>query len=285
MCSTEAKDNWLNVIENALQGESISRVIVTHHHPDHVGLAGWLCDSHRVSLYMSEAEYFYTRAFSVMRSGEPYWEAATYFDRMAIDKAQRSKLAVNDEYNEMVSNFPMSVHLLKDGDQIEIGDHQWQVITTRGHAPEHVSLYCEQQGILISGDQVLPGITSNVSVLPSIPEANPLKDWIEAHDIVAQRVPDSVTVLPAHQLPFTGLHERLQQVVEHHEHRLSELLNLCDQPRTAQDLTTMLFDRKLEPFQNFLAVGECVAHLHYLRDKNKIVRTLEGEHYLYQQVN
>ena len=150
------------------------------------------------------------------------------------------------------------------------------MITTRGHAPEHVSLYCEQQGILISGDQVLPGITSNVSVLPSIPEANPLKDWIEAHDIVAQRVPDSVTVLPAHQLPFTGLHERLQQVVEHHEHRLSELLNLCDQPRTAQDLTTMLFDRKLEPFQNFLAVGECVAHLHYLRDKNKIVRTLEG---------
>lgn len=280
-----SKKHWLNIIEGELEGLPISRVIVTHHHPDHVGLAGWLCDSHQAPLYMSEKEYFYTLAFNAPIRKQPYWEVETYFNRCGISQSDRKALLADQDYNHLVTEVPSSLHQLSDGGHLQIGDHQWEIISTRGHCPEHICLYCKQLDILISGDQVLPKITSNVSVSPSIPNDNPLKNWLEAHDIVKERVPDSVLVLPAHQLPFKGLHKRLQQVVEHHEHRLDELEKLCIKPHTAQELTYELFDRKLEPFQNFLAVGECIAHLHYLMYQNRIEQTQEGEHFIYRQAN
>jgi glyoxylase-like metal-dependent hydrolase (beta-lactamase superfamily II) len=278
-----SKQQWLDVIESQLEGESISRVIVTHHHPDHVGLAGWLCDSYNVPLYMTETEYFYTRAFNSESRPEPYWEVTQYFNRTGISQSDRNALLDNKHYNHLVSSAPTSFHQVKDGQILKIGQHQWQAITTRGHAPEHLCLYCAELNILISGDQVLPGITSNVSVSPTLPDANPLRDWFYAHEKVAKQVPDGVTVLPAHQLPFVGLHERLAAVVEHHQERLDVLLNLCEKPGTAQDLTRSLFDRELESFQNFLAVGECVAHLHYLLEQKAIRRELRGEVYYYER--
>ena len=138
--------------------------------------------------------------------------------------------------------------------------------------------------ILISGDQVLPIITSNVSVSPIQPESSPLVDWFLAHDKLKQQVSDSVLVLPSHQLPFKGLHERLDEVIEHHEERLDSLHKLCEKPQDAQALTIQLFERELDPFQNFMAVGECISHLHYLMDKGKIKRNLNNDRYLYQKV-
>ena len=128
---------------------------------------------------------------------------------------------------------------------------------------------------------MLPEITSNVSVSPTVPEDNPLEDWLQAHEKIANRVPDSVLVLPAHQLPFKGLHGRLQEVVEHHRERLDALLALMDQPKSAQQLTREMFDKSLEPFQNFLAVGEVVAHLHYLLAEGRTKRELIGQVYYY----
>ena len=281
MNSDEAKQQWLDVIEAHLQGEPITRVIVTHHHPDHVGLAGWLCDHHQVPLFTTEAEYLYTCALNAESNRQPYWEVTRYFDRTGISETNRNALLNNQHYNHLVPSVPSSYHRLKDGQHLQIGRHQWEVITTRGHAPEHLCLYCRELDILISGDQVLPEITSNVSVSPTVPDDNPLQDWMQAHATLRQRVPDSVLILPAHQLPFKGLHQRLQAVVDHHNERLDALLALLDQPRTAQELTVTLFDKPLDEFQNFLAVGEVVAHLHYLLEQGRAKRELIGQVYYY----
>lgn len=280
-----ARQQWLDVIESQLDGEPITRVIVTHHHPDHVGLAGWLCDSHQVPLFTTEAEYLYTCALNgasgdASRQG-PYWEVTRYFNQTGISDTDRNALLDNKDYNHLVSSVPTAYHRVQDGQHLQIGSQQWEAITTRGHAPEHLCLYCRELDILISGDQVLPEITSNVSVSPMAPADNPLQDWLQAHDTMARRVPDSVLVLPAHQLPFTGLHGRLLEVVEHHRERLEALLALMDRPKSAQALTTELFDKSLEPFQNFLAVGEVVAHLHYLLAEGRTKRELIGQVYYY----
>jgi len=274
MNGAAARQQWLDVIEAELQGAPLTRVIVTHHHPDHVGLAGWLCDRFRIPLYMSESEYFHSLAFSAPRRSQPYWEVDQYFARAGMSLDSQQSLYANDDYNHMVSEMPASYHRITDGQRVRIGDFEWQAITTRGHAPEHLSLYCRERNLYISGDQLLPKITSNVSVSPVAPEADPLADWLDAHDKLTAIVPDEATVLPAHQLPFTGVHVRAAQVVHHHQQRMDQIHTLCQQPATAQVLTEKLFDRKLDAFQNFLAVGECMAHLHRLLALGRVERTL-----------
>ena len=276
MNSESARQQWLDVIEAELEGAPLTRVFATHHHPDHVGLAGWLCDRHRVPLWMSESEYFHTCTFNAPRRSEPYWEVDQYFVRAGMSLQSQQSLYANDDYNHMVSEVPASYHRIADGDRIQIGSHEWVAITSRGHAPEHLSLYCSELNLYLSGDQLLPKITSNVSVSPIAPDADPLGDWLQAHADIAHRVPDNAIVLPAHQLPFSGVHTRLQQVVEHHEQRMDRLCDLCREPSTAQLLTDRLFDRELDAFQNFLAVGECLAHLHRLMALGRVERTLQA---------
>lgn len=281
MNSEAARAQWLEVIGTALEGAPLTRVIATHHHPDHVGLAGWLCDRFRIPLWMSESEYFHACAFNAPRRRQPYWEEEQYFQRAGMTPESRQSLYDNDDFNHAVSEVPGAYHRVVDQQRITVGNHQWLAITSRGHAPEHLSLYCEALNIYLSGDQLLPKITSNVMVGPTTPEADPLGDWLQSHQRLPQLLPADVLVLPAHQLPFVGAHERLQQVVQHHEQRLEKLCQLCARPQTAQQLTIQLFDRKLDAFQNFLAVGECLAHLHRLLATGQVQRTLQDETWLY----
>ncbi|MCG8317502.1 MAG: MBL fold metallo-hydrolase [Pseudomonadales bacterium] len=257
-------DTWESIIDTQLDGKPITRVIVTHHHPDHIGLAGWFCEKFQVPFYTTELEYYYTRAFYAPKRKDQYWESVKYFDLSAIDKESRDAVLADSTYGELVWEVPSAFHRIEDGESLKIGDFEWQAITTRGHAPEHLSLYCEALDLYISGDQVLPEITSNVSISSTQATANPLKDWFTAHDIVAHRVPDSVLVLPAHQLPFKGLHRRLQAVVDHHKERLEQIESLSLAPIDAQSISRKLFKRELDNFQNFLAVGEVMAHLNWL---------------------
>lgn len=279
-----SRAQWLEVIEGELKGAPLTRVFVTHHHPDHIGLAGWLCDRYRIPLWMSESEYFHACTFNAPRRREPYWEVAQYFIQSGMSLEHRQSLFENDDYNHVVSALPDAYHRVADQQRIRIGEHEWLAITSRGHAPEHLSLYCAELNLYLSGDQLLPRITSNVSVSPNAPDADPLADWLAAHERLPQLLPDDALVLPAHQRPFRGVHTRLREVVEHHHQRLDRLWGLCDQPQTAQQLTERLFERKLETFQNFLAVGECLAHLHYLLATGRIQRTLcDGVHYFSQR--
>ena len=129
--------------------------------------------------------------------------------------------------------------------------------------------------MMLSGDQVLPGITSNVSISPTQAYANPLQDWFDAHEKVRRRIPDSVLVLPAHELPFKGLHQRLQAVVDHHHERLDQIVTLCAEKNNPQQITNALFDREMDEFQNFLAVGEVMAHLNWLLKEKRVAVKLE----------
>ena len=171
------------------------------------------------------------------------------------------------------------------GEKLQIGDHEWLVITGAGHSPDHVCLYCKELRILLSGDQILPVITSNVSVQPTEPFANPLMDYLDSHDKFKKLVANDTLVLPAHNEPFYGLHERLQQLLEHHEDRMLLLEETCIEPQKAVDLLPHLFKRKLETYSLFMGLGECIAHLHCLMDRNRIERTLENEVYLYRSID
>ncbi|HET8707302.1 MAG TPA: MBL fold metallo-hydrolase, partial [Pseudomonadales bacterium] len=284
MNGEESRLQWLDIIEQHLEGKPLTRVIGTHHHPDHVGLAGWLCDRFEVPLFMSEGEYFYARTFNSQRNEKIYWEVEQFFLRSGMSEKTKQSLYANSDYNHVVSELPYSFHRVKDLQVLRIGNYDWLALTTRGHSPEHLSLYCKALDLYISGDQVLPKITSNVSVSPTIPEQNPLKDWYDSHAKIPLYVPDSVTVLPAHQLPFKGLHKRLHDVIAHHDERMEHLLSLCEKATDAQSLTSKLFDKELTAFQNFLAVGECLAHLHLLMEQGKVDRQLENGIFKFKRV-
>ena len=264
---------WEAILSGELDGLPVSRVFATHHHPDHIGLAGWFCDTYSIPFYTSELEYFYTRTFHAPKRREKYWESVAYFDLTNMLQASKNALLGDNNYHHMVWEVPSSFHCLRDNDVVTIGETDWRIITTRGHAPEHICLYCETLDLLISGDQVLPAITSNVSITSTQPYTNPLQDWFDAHEKIAEQVPDSAMVLPAHQLPFYGLHGRLKDVVAHHHERLDRILTLCSDAKDPQSLTNELFEREMDAFQNFLAVGECMAHVNLLIGQGKLVRT------------
>ena len=150
------------------------------------------------------------------------------------------------------------------------------MVVGSGHSPEHACLYCDALKIMISGDQILPVITSNVSVFPNEPEANPLKAWMESHDRFLE-TPDDTFVLPAHNLPFKGIRRRLRDLIGHHEDRMLAIEEHCVEPAVAKALLPVLFARKLDARQMMMALGEAIAHLHLLMHKNRIERTLHED--------
>jgi len=171
-----------------------------------------------------------------------------------------------------VPDIPKQYRRMMDGDRIAIGGHEWQVVTVFGHAPEHAALYCASRNILISGDQVLPRITTNVGVWGNQPEGNPLALFLDSIGRFLP-LPADALVLPSHDRVFRGLHGRVAELREHHAERLEKLLGACAQPVTAHDIIPVLFKRQLDDFQLMFAMGEAIAHLHYLQHDGKVQRT------------
>lgn len=173
-------------------------------------------------------------------------------------------------------SMPSGFECLEDGQVLSIGAHDWKVVVGSGHSPEHACLYCAATKTLISGDQILPIITSNVSVHPTEPNANPLKAWMESHDKLLS-MPSDVLVLPAHNLPFYGVRERLRGLISHHDDRLLAIEEACVEPQIAKDLLPVLFARELDSRQMMMALGEAIAHVHLLIHRNRIERTLHED--------
>jgi len=165
---------------------------------------------------------------------------------------------------------PDSYNRLKDFDKITIGNLEWEIVVGSGHCPEHICLYNKELKLFISGDQVLPKITSNVSVFPTEPDSNPLKDWLESCKYIKERVPNDVLVLPSHNEPFRGLHERLDHLISGHEKNLSRLLDFCKEPKRAVDVFSVLFKRKITRDVLLMATGESIAHLNCLKARGLI---------------
>jgi len=247
-------------------------VLVTHCHPDHAGLAYWLCQRFGATLYMSQAEYLSAHVLRAGAAGSTPESLLAMFRRNGLAGADLETMSGRgNRYRLAVPDFPQSYSRLMDGDEIAIGGRIWRVIMGYGHAPEHAALYCAECRVLISGDMVLPKISTNVSVWPAEPDGNPLQRYLDSLQRFA-KLPLDTLVLPSHGLPFRGLHERIEQLREHHRQRLEQLLEACTNPISAFDALPTLFQRELDEHQLFFAMGEAMAHLHCLHRRGALQR-------------
>ena len=262
---------WEELFAGAMGGRPVKRLICTHHHPDHFGLAGWLCARHEIMVWMARAEYFMGRGLVLDVQKLPPPEVMRYYRRAGLDAdgMKRMEDAGYDKLQEIIIRPPSAYRRLRDTDELTIGGRLWRVVSGRGHSPEHICLLNEELGVLISGDQVLPRISSNVGVQPTEPFANPLADWLQSLRRF-KALPDELLILPAHNEPFYGLHARLDELIQGHETRLDAIEALCGQPVTAVEILPQLFRRKLEGFDFNLGLGECLAHLHYLMEQGRV---------------
>ena len=263
--SSTSRDIWGSTFETTMRGLPVTHVIATHLHPDHIGCAGWLTRQFDVDLWMTREEYMLGRLL-VADTGKPAPEEAIRF----YGAAGFSEDALH-EYRErfgffgrLVSELPESYVRIHENDRLALGEHTWRVLIGRGHSPEHACLYCEDRNLLISGDQVLPTISANVSVWPTEPAANPLKHWLESLAALRAQIPEDVLVLPAHGKPFRGAHARIDAVISEHTQRLEKLREHLAEPCRAIDTFSVLFGRRVPEGHRVMATGEALAHLHYL---------------------
>ena len=287
VASDPTRAAWERLFDSVLDGRPVLRVIATHYHPDHFGLADWLTrggarQRWRAPLWMTFGEYAYGRLLSEGggASGE---RSAAHFERHGLsDPAALEQMRQRGAgyYARLVPAVPPEFHRVRAADQIVIGTPRarrvFRAVVGFGHAPEHLSLHCAASDLLISGDMVLPRISTNIAVHEVEPEGNPLPDYLGSLDHYL-RLPAATLVLPSHGLPFTGLHLRVAQQHAHHRARLAEVLAACAEPRSAADMLPVLFRRQLDLHQTSFAMGEAIAHLHALWFDGSLVRTLEPD--------
>lgn len=288
---------WQKIFSGPLAGQKISGVLCTHYHYDHAGLAGWLTDTLRVPLYMSYGEYFTLRTLAIAPTETLPWQHLEYFQRCGFPATALDEIhQVLRMSSQLVSEPPAAFRRIRHGDLLQIGGHTWQLHLGAGHTAEQMLLHDARRGLLIAGDQLLPRITSNISVLPGESESDLLSDWLASLKRLAQLADVNGSssdrppplVLPAHELPYYGLQLRVQQLQQHHANQLDALLRLCtatlsnatdtaSMGLTAYEATLQLYAhrKQLSNVDRMMALGECLAHLNHLRLQGRIERQLD----------
>ena len=272
---------WEKVANDLIGDKPVKQVVVTHMHPDHVGLAGWLCNIHHAKLCMSRAEYLNCHLLLGYSHEDTPTEAINFYHAAGYSEQQLQNYRAHfGQFGRFVRNLPHAYQRLQANDTLRMGDEDWQILVGEGHSPEHVCLYNTERNILISGDQLLPTISSNVSVWPTEPDANPLADWLRSCQQISEEIDDEVLILPAHGKPFQGGRSRLHTQIRDIEQDLEKLLAFCTEPRRAVDLFEVLFKSKITASNLMMATGESLAHLHYLREQGLVeVEFQEGVGY------
>ena len=276
------RHNWDQVFATQLQGLPVLRVLVTHMHPDHIGLASWLTERWSTAardcrLWISATDWNAARTASQSDTAFGGEGAARFYarhgltDPTALDKVRKR----TNYYASMVPAVPRQSRRLMDGMTVTVNGQAWRCIVGYGHAPEHIALHCPALKTLISGDMVLPRISTNVSVIDLEPEGDPLPLFLDSL-MRMKGLPADTLVLPSHGKPFTGLHTRIDQLHAHHAERFADVLAACAQkPGSAAEMLPVLFQRELDLHQTTFAMGESVAHLHALASMGKL-RPVEG---------
>ncbi len=265
--------NWEQVLIGPMANAPVLRVLATHCHPDHVGLSGWLCERFDAPFWITAGEFGFARMMAAALPGVDGPSAIPHFVRHGlVDDAMLEQMrSRRNYYPSLVPSVPAAYTRLQDEQLVAIGQAQWRVITGFGHSPEHAALYCEALNVLISGDMVLPRISTNVSVFAVEPEGNPLQQYLDSLDKFAD-LPEDVLVLPSHGKPFRGLHTRIAQLRAHHVARLAEVEEACRVPVSAMDIVPIMFRRQLDAHQLGFALGEALAHLHKLWNDGMLKR-------------
>ena len=279
-----ARDAWERLLAGPLAGRTVTRIVCTHFHPDHIGLAGWLTARFGVRLWMTRGEWLFARMLTAdIRDAPPpealaYWRAAGWEEKRIATEAEKGW----GRFAAMVSPVPVGFVRMQEGDWLTVGGRTWRIVIGSGHSPEHACLVDDDGRLMIAGDQVLPRITSNVSLSLSEPEADPLGEWLASIAKLKQLSGD-LLVLPSHGEPFTGLHARLDALDAGHRGRLDALAEHLAEPRRAVDCFSVLFGRKIEDGSFGLATGEAMAHLRRLEVEDRAVREVrEGVHWYRQ---
>ena len=264
---------WEQLLAEGLDGQALVRLIATHCHPDHVGLAGWLCERFSAPFWTTTGEFGFMRMMAAALPGVDGPSAIPHFKRHGLrDAAMLDQMGSRrNYYPSLVPTVPLAYTRLQDDQNVTIGGQLWRVITGFGHSPEHASLYCAKLNILVSGDMVLPRISTNVSVFAVEPDGNPLQLYLDSLGKFAD-LPEDVLVLPSHGKPFRGLHTRIRQLREHHVERLAEVITACAVPQSAADIVPIMFRRPLDAHQLSFALGEALAHLHKLWYDGRLTR-------------
>ncbi len=275
LADAPTRAQWDRVFSAMLGARTVRRILVTHFHPDHAGNAGWLCERFAAPLWITQGEYLTAHAVRAAAAGFVAEATLALFRAHGLDEARLGQLGMRGNlYRRLVGELPTSYRRIIDGESIAVGGRAWRVITGYGHAPEHASLYCEALGLVISGDMLLPTISTHVGVWPTDPEGDPLGYFLSSIRRYRE-LPADVLVLPSHGLPFRGAHARVAQLEAHHGVRLAELLQACGEaPRSAADVLALIFRRPLDTQQMFFAMGEAIAHLHFLERAGRLRRAV-----------
>lgn len=268
---------WTKLFDGPLKDKVISRVIVTHAHPDHVGQAGWMVQRFGCPFYMSQIEYLQGVYHQVRRSEERLLNSRNFFLRHGMDEAITEQLlGRGQEYLKKTVPLPAAYRRLSNGDDFVIGTRTFRVITGAGHSPDQVMLYCAADKLFLSADQVLSKISPNVSVWAHEPDENALGSYLHSLKSLADTLPDDVLVLPGHGVPFYGVKARITQLSDHHEERCQMIAAACkDVAKTSAELVPVVFFKhKLDAHQTGFALGELIAHVNHMLAQQRLTRIL-----------
>lgn len=274
----EARAAWVALLEGPLRGEPITKVIVTHFHPDHIGLAGWLCARFDAPLLTSLSTYTLSRATSLDRDEGAVTRYFDFYQSHGMTAETAGVVAIlGQDYLRHVAPLPDSYLRLLMPDLLEIGGRSFRVLSCDGHAPEQILLYCEEEKLLFAADQVIEHITPNVSVSAEERDCDPLGHFLRSLRFLRAQIPDDVLVLPGHRRPFYGLHQRCVEFEAHHEERCDRIRRACAvRPHSIDELVPLLFERELNPHQMSFAFTETLAHVNRLVRRGEIVIRREG---------
>jgi glyoxylase-like metal-dependent hydrolase (beta-lactamase superfamily II) len=263
---------WEQVFDRHLDGKPVKRIFSTHMHGDHTGLAGWLVQRWGVELWMSRTDFVMCKLMAADGPSDLPDDALRFYHRAGFSEKRLNEYKSRfGQFGASISPLPSGFHRIKDGEYIDIGGREWRVVVGRGHSPEHVCLYCPELKVIIGGDQILPRITPNVSVNPSEPGANPLKEWLDSCVHLRELLPSNLLVLPAHQDLYYGVDERLTALIQYHENALNQLYDLCTEPKRSVDVFEAIFKNEITEWTYFMATGESIAHINCALDRRMLV--------------
>lgn len=262
----QTREVWQALLAGPLAGRRLTRLIVTHFHPDHIGLAGWLCEQHGLPLLTSQTTYLSSINISLSPAAleaKPYRD---FYRRHGMDDTTAALVATQGHsYLHMVAQLPPTFERVVAGDTLVIGGRRFEVLSGDGHAPEQLMFYLREENVFLAADQVLEKISPNVSVWAVDPDGDPLGLYLRSLAEIPRRIPSDALVLPGHRLPFYGLHARCRELSEHHEERCGLIATACGQaPKSVAELVPVVFRRPLDPHQLSFAFSEVHAHVNYM---------------------
>ncbi|MEO9820075.1 MAG: MBL fold metallo-hydrolase [Paracoccaceae bacterium] len=285
--SKKTRAIWSSLLSGPLAGKPVSRVIVTHHHPDHVGLAGWFQTEHGAELCMPRTGWLMARMLQLDVQEVPNAETVAFYESAGMDPDILAQRKSERPFNfaDITAPLPLGFTRLQQGHTIRMGGRDWDIHMGNGHAPEHATFWSRDDNLVIAGDQILPSISPNIGVYATEPEADPVADWLEACVRLSGLAREDHIVFGGHKLPFTGLPMRMKHLIDNHHGALYRLLAYLDSPLSAAECFTPLFKRKIGSGEYGLALVEAIAHLSHLHQTGQVTRSRRDDNaWVYERV-